>query len=63
MDIIRAHQILWNIGPPLEGHLRFLSRFYSKEAMVIVTAWFLQQGIMLIEFLHEETLLFHLVEN
>lgn len=47
MDIIRAHQILWNRRAPLEGHLRFLPRFYSKEAMIIVTACFLPKEIML----------------
>ena len=38
---------MWNIGPPLEGHLGFFSRFVPKEAMVIVTAWSLKKGVVL----------------
>lgn len=41
MDTISAHQIAWNVGLPLEGHLAVFTRFNSKEVMFFVTAWFL----------------------
>lgn len=60
----RAHQILWNLGPPLEGHLVFFLRFVPKEAMVIVTAWFVQKGVVLNRVLTwRNSPFFHLVEN